>query len=719
MTGCKATPRRSLPFTGRKNESSHRDQDGRRLWLPGWESIRGRVSVVLAIPTCLLLVAVGLAVSGRAQAYGDARRTQAAVAFSLRVQGLVHELQLERGLTNGLLSGAGNDRAPLDTQRTRVDTALTALRRDVAASADTPESANTAETAALRRLDRLSAVRASVDHATADRAATLRFFTADIGALDAADPVSDTTTRDDRQLRDGLDALQSLAEATESAALERGSLNGVFAAGTFRGTEYLDFAQVRAQRLAAVAGFDRSATPAQRADLNRAFGTAAAKRATAFERTAQSGADGSRLRADPKAWWSAMTVLVDDLYRVQQQVGADLRARAGQLSSAAAVQLAGYLALGLVVTALVAGAALLAARSITRPLDALAREADEIARDRLPEAVRRIQEASPDDAAALAGLPYPSAPSGPEPPRRRAHRAHSTHRAREIAGVAAAFQGVERTALRLAVEQAVLRRNSTQSLASLGRRNQGLIHRQLDLISALENQEIDPDALGNLFQLDHLATRMRRNAESLLVLAGEHTPRPVTGTASGLDIVRSAIGEVEQYQRVVTAEIAPCRIRGHAAAELAHLLAELIENALAFSPPAEPVEVHGWYDGDEYAIAVVDHGVGMARPDMERANTRLAGQEALLIAPTRFLGHYVVGRLARRHHVEVRLYDTPGAGVTALAVLPPRLLDPRPADPVPAATVPARADGHGHVTTMLNGFRAGVARAEGTKEATS
>ncbi|MET9973079.1 ATP-binding protein, partial [Streptomyces sp. NPDC006356] len=160
----------------------------------------------------------------------------------------------------------------------------------------------------------------------------------------------------------------------------------------------------------------------------------------------------------------------------------------------------------------------------------------------------------------------------------------------------------------------------------------------------------------------------------------------------------------EQYRRVSIAEIEPRRISGRAVAELSHLLAELLENALTFSPPDQPVEVHGWEEGDEFNIAVVDHGVGMSPEDLARANARIAGEEAFLVAPTRYLGHYVVGRLARRLGVEVLLSDTPGGGVSALLTLPARLLAPDD-DAAPS-------DRRKYVSSMLNGFRVGIARAE-------
>ncbi len=651
--------------------------------------------MVIAVPICLLLAVAGLAVYDRAEALGDARTTRAEVGLSLRVQALVHQLQRERGLTNGLLGGEEKFRTPLAATRERVDTALRGMR---------PERA--VEDVIQRSLRRLASFRSAADRATdgtgtADRTATLAFYTTAVDALNAVDPVAETATRADRQLGDGLAGLRELAAAKESVALERGLLNGVFAEGAFQGREYVAFTEARATRVAALARFRQVATAPQRAALKKAFGTEDAQRATAYETQAEGAADGSALNADAGTWWDAMTVLVDDLYAAQQSVGDDVRDRADRLSHDAELDLAAYLVAGTLMAALVAGLAAFASRSLTRPLGALAEAAHEVARHRLPAAVARIQR-SPQEHEEF--LTPADARDTPE--------ARSLGGTAEIAEVAASLRQVEQTALQLAAQQAGLRRNTTESLANLGRRNQNLVRRQLSLITRLEQQELDPDALAELFELDHLATRMRRNAESLLVLAGQNPPRPTATSADGLEVVQSAVAEVEQYRRVLIATVEPVRVRGHAVADVAHLLAELIENGLNFSPPTEPVEVHGWYDteDDTYCFAVVDHGIGMSEADKERAGARFrdSGEEALLAAPTRFLGHLVVGRLAHRlgEGAQVHLFDTTGGGLSALLALPGRLL--APAQDSSATPRPARPA----VSSLLNGFRAGVARAE-------
>ena len=322
----------------------------------------------------------------------------------------------------------------------------------------------------------------------------------------------------------------------------------------------------------------------------------------------------------------------------------------------------------------------LVSRSITRPLRSLTSQAKAMARVRLPAAVREVLETPLGEDVAVPWL-------NPVTVRTRD----------EVLDVSEALNTVQDTALELAVEQAVLRRNMADSFVNLGRRNQNLLARQLDLITHLENVEPSSDALANLFRLDHLATRMRRNAESLLVLAGVDPPRQWAQPVSVNDVVRAALGEVEDYQRVAVRGVQPATVVGSVATDLAHLLAELIENALVFSPEDRAVEVRGRPEPDgRYTLAIVDRGVGMSAEAMDASNRRLAGQESFTVAPSKYLGHYVAGNLAARHGIAVRLDPSPGRGITAAVVLPAGLLHtgaPRFAVPAPAAgPAPAWSD---------------------------
>ena len=225
---------------------------------------------------------------------------------------------------------------------------------------------------------------------------------------------------------------------------------------------------------------------------------------------------------------------------------------------------------------LAVGVTLLASRSITKPLARLVGDAEDMASTRLPNTVQDILDAPLGDDVAMPDLAEVDRSGG-----------------YEIAEVATALNTVQASAAELAVEQAVLRRNIADSFVNLGRRNQNLLNRQLESITEMERQESDPDELQKLFTLDHLATRMRRNAESLLLLAGLEPHRQWSAPVAIVDVLRGALGEVEDYDRVVIEELDAATISGTAAADLTHLVAELLENALNFSPPGRDVEIIG------------------------------------------------------------------------------------------------------------------------------
>jgi signal transduction histidine kinase len=228
------------------------------------------------------------------------------------------------------------------------------------------------------------------------------------------------------------------------------------------------------------------------------------------------------------------------------------------------------------------------------------------------------------------------------------------------------------------------RRFTSELLVNLARRNQSLLYRQLGLINQLEDQEKDPDALADLFQLDHLATRIRRNAESLLVLSGEEPPRTWGRPVPLVDVVRAAIAETEDLDRVVFAVDEQLAVFGNAVADLTHLLAELVENAVHFSPPEASVILRTrpyLQTQGAFVLTVEDWGVGMRAEEMAEANDLLRSPRDVDLSVSQRLGLHVVARLAQRHGVEVSLTPTPGCGVTAAVVLPPSLFS-RP-DSVP------------------------------------
>ena len=295
-------------------------------------------------------------------------------------------------------------------------------------------------------------------------------------------------------------------------------------------------------------------------------------------------------------------------------------------------------------------------RSITSALGRLTSAARTISTEQLPKLVESLRRPEVDQELTLTDIDLNSQD--------------------EFAELAAAFNAVEQTALDVAAEQvATLRKGISDIFVNLARRNQSLLDRQIEFIDRLEANEEDPDQLENLFKLDHLATRMRRNAESLLVLAGAEAPRRRTREVSFTDVIRVAVGEVEDFARITLLAVDEASAVGAAAVDIAHLLSELMENGTQFSPPDKRVEIVGHRTNDGgYVVSITDQGVGMPPEALAEANRQLARPPVVGLSLSRSLGFVVVATLAHRHGIEVRLTDSPAGGVTALVALPQSLL---------------------------------------------
>ena len=295
-------------------------------------------------------------------------------------------------------------------------------------------------------------------------------------------------------------------------------------------------------------------------------------------------------------------------------------------------------------------------RSMVRPLRRLRSGALEVAGVRLPETVRRMSDSDG------AGVPLEVEPI-------------DVDSSDEIGEVARAFDQVHREALRLAANEAALRGNVNAMFVNLSRRSQSLVERQIRLIDDLEQGEQDPDRLSSLFQMDHLATRMRRNSENLLVLAGHDATRRWNQPVALVDVLRAAVSEIEQYERV-TLNVQPgIAVRGHAVNDVVHLLAELAENATSFSSAETPVVVAGHLlSSGGVLLDITDQGVGMGAEEMAHANWRLDNPPVVDVAVSRRMGLFVVARLAARHGIRVRLRPAAAGGLTALVWLPDEVI---------------------------------------------
>ncbi|SDI30718.1 HAMP domain-containing protein [Actinokineospora alba] len=632
-------------------------------------SVRGRLTQLLAVALTIVLSLIGYAMTVEVRSYRAVTAAVESVSLALGVQGVVHQLQRERGLTLGLLGGDDRFAEGLAQQRRQTDSAVAALRGEL--DRGVPRGGEELS-AAVRGLDKLVTVRAGADARTGKRAETFDFYTSAISGLSDVVLTSEDTT--DPGLRRGLEALRTLGDVKESVGRERGFLSGVFAVGWFSGDEYVRFTEIRATKLAAAAEFERLATGPQKDAFAAAQRTQAGQQAARLEQVALLGAAGPLPEeVDPMLWFDSITTVIDDLRDVQTSVGDDITAHAKVLHREAETDVILAILVAFLAVVVLVWLVMRSIRSITVPLAKLAKDADTVASTGLPAAIAAVQ-------AGHTGV-------DDDPVRVDAEACG------EIVALAQSIDRVRTSAMTLAGEQALLRHNARQSLANLGHRNQNLLRRQISAISEFEQTELDPDALGKLFLLDHLATRMRRNAESLLVLVGETSPRRSGTPLPVVDVIRAALSEVEEYTRVELRGIDPVFISGSVVTEVAHLLAELIENGLSFSPPDRAVEIQGRRTKNGYLLVVTDYGIGMSAEQLDAANAKFRGVDPFLVAPTKFLGHYVIGMLAATLDIGVRLVESPTSGVSARVLLPTKLLAEAPVEPLPVIvrTRPSKA----------------------------
>jgi signal transduction histidine kinase len=471
----------------------------------------------------------------------------------------------------------------------------------------------------------------------------------------------------DGTLAEDVRALSAVSQILDEVSVLRSLLDLAYTQGSFPpGVLNATQAAVAAQQTD-VTQFEEGATPQQVALYDRTVSGGQADFANGYEAAAinygEMGKSLSSLPITPNEWNGAVTTgPIADLLLVQSSLVNSTISRAHALRRDAIIAAAGVGAAVLVVLLLALLLTTVVGRSMVRPLRRLRTGALEVAGVRLPETVRRMSDSDG------AGVPLDIEPI----------EVDSTD---EIGEVARAFDQVHREALRLAANEAALRGNVNAMFVNLSRRSQSLVERQIRLIDDLEQGEQDPDRLSSLFQMDHLATRMRRNSENLLVLAGHDASRRWNQPVALVDVLRAAVSEIEQYERV-TLNVQPgIAVRGHAVNDVVHLLAELAENATSFSSAETPVVVAGHLlSSGGVLLDITDQGVGMGAEEMAHANWRLDNPPVVDVAVSRRMGLFVVARLAARHGIRVRLRPAASGGLTALVWLPDEVISHQ-ADP--------------------------------------
>ncbi|MDA0633112.1 nitrate- and nitrite sensing domain-containing protein [Nonomuraea sp. MCN248] len=590
---------------------------------------------------------------------------------------LLVELQRERRQTATRLgSGArGADKALRD-QRARTD----AARAEFAASLDSTALSVAADDALMDHvrivrgeLAELDTARKSID---TGRAGSMRAAAAPYNdIIDSLYRMYDSVAAfDDKEIAKDGRTLSEISRSREWLAREDALLAGVFARGDFIGDEHPEFVSTAGVFRHTLAEAMSKLPDEDRKSFDAWAKSAAATRMQAMEQRLVQHRAGP-LPVDAEEWRKTAEATLADMQRTTLAAGDRLAERIVPVAVGVVARLALAGGLGLVAVIASIVLSITTTRHLLAQLRKLRDAAHELSDERLPKVVERIGHGEVVDVS----KEVPDLDFGDD----------------EIGQVGQAFNAVQHTALSVAAEQAELRRSIRDILLSLARRTQGLVHRQLTVLDVMERRETDPEELKELFRLDHLAIRMRRNAENLIVLSGSSPARTWRRSVPMLDVVRGALAEVEDYTRVTIMPLGDVVLVGRAVGDVIHLLAELIENAASFSPPYTSVQVSGQLVANGYVIEIEDRGLGMKPEDLAAANARIADPPEFRITGTARLGLYVVSQLARRHDIQVRLKASPYGGTTVVVLLPQDLVevgtDPLPHQGEAPPVLPRRA----------------------------
>ncbi|MDO3687237.1 nitrate- and nitrite sensing domain-containing protein [Micromonospora sp. C28ISP2-4] len=587
---------------------------------------------------------------------------------------LLQELQAERRLSLRYLGESDPGRLQeLEAQRARTDETAGALWRSVR---DWRTEIPASEELMSRldelkiELDQLGQVRADVSRKTIDRTTTLIAYDE---AVDGIFAVFDALGGlDDDEIAEDTAALIDLNRSRELLSQQDALLTGAIAANRITVGEQTAFARLVGAQWFLADRTARELAPSDRARFDRMVGGEAFQQLRTLQDQVLA-AKGAEVRppVTAAAWQAATEKAMADLREVILAGGEDIVSRAMPVAIGVIVRLVLAAGLGLIAVIASVVVSITTARALVRQLERLREAAFKLAHERLPSVVERLGRGEEVDVAREA----PPLQFGDD----------------EIGQVGKAFNVVQETAVRTAVEQAELRRSVRDVFLSLARRTQALVHRQLTLLDAMERREHDAEELEDLFRVDHLATRMRRNAENLIVLSGSTPGRAWRRNVPMVDVVRGAVAEVEDYTRVTVLPLGEVSLTGRAVGDVIHLLAELIENGLSFSPPQTTVEVRGQLVANGFAIEIEDRGLGMSADELAAANARIVDRSELNLADAARLGLFVVSRLTERHGVKVQLKESAYGGTTAVVLIPRELITADGADAADALPAPGTA----------------------------
>ena len=649
-----------------------------------------RLFAVIVVALLMGLVFGGLRVASAESSAAQFGQVSQLAALGQRLSVLIQDLQNERDQTLSVLVGGNeNPLVPLDNQSNAAIQAVQQSAGAIGGSFPANIQADARTVMADISPSRLQVLRSALSTSTpqTEQAVITNYDAVINDMLNLADQVAQGVS--DATLASDVRAFNALGLAKEQVSQQRALLNFAFNDNSLQidsTTEQL-LQTAFAREFSEESAFQGAATPSERAFLNNAVNSAAVT-STAFAQELELavfadvastppdltlldavqqgiGLTSAKTNVGPvttlaqgnQVWDAGMGDMIDSMQSTENLIADNILNRASQLQSGAQ----GSALITGVITAtvllLVVLGALLVARSLVLPLRRLRAGALDVASVQLPERVRQLSE-SPESAAHMDVAPI-AVLSGDE-----------------IGQVARAFDQVHQEAVRLAGEEAVLRTSFNAMFVNLSRRTQSLVERLARMIDSLEQNEDDPARLSNLFSMDHMVTRMRRNSENLLLLAGQESARKWSEAVSLADVTRAATSEIEQYNRVVLSVQPGVAVVGQAVSDVVHLLAELIENATIFSPKDTQVQMSAQeLSSGGVLIEVTDQGIGVSDSRLADMNWRLDNPPVMDVSVSRHMGLFAVARLAERHGIRIRLRPATPEGLTALVWLPETVIE--------------------------------------------
>ena len=657
---------------------------GSRWALSNWR-VRWRLIAIIAVPTLTALVLGAIQISTAVENYTSDKRVQTLANLNALVVKGAGQLADERDITAGFVaSGKSNTAMQAQVNQAQAATNATLAEIRSQAAAVTGGSGYRAQTV----LDLNNGVLAGINDLTLIRQAALKTQYPPLAIIQTYDErliaPFDTFSNDiaagtgNASMQTNVTVLNALLRMEDDASLQRAYLYQALASPSpgLTSVALTALNQAATQQQADTSQFTGDASVTEAQNLNNTVSGPQVDAAKSEESLAVALTNKNQSIATigtaqtcgntPQAqcWYQTQGVQISDMRQVSDGLVGQVTAQANSLTSSSLRSAIITSVVTLLLLILVLLITTFVARSMIRPLRKLRADALEVAGSKLPDMVRRLSESEGGDES------VEIEPIG----------VTSTD---EIGEVARAFDQVHMEAVRLAADEAMLRGNLNAMFVNLSRRSQSLIERQLALIDDLEQSEQDADRLSSLFRLDHLATRMRRNSENLLVLAGHEASRRWSQPVPLVDVLRAAISEIEQYERVVLNVQPGIQVVGQAVNDVVHLVAEIVENATTFSPEDTQVYVTGQpLTSGGVLLDITDNGVGISEQEMAHANWRLDNPPVVDVAVSRRMGLFVVGRLAARHGVRVRLRHAQSGGLTALIWLPESVAAPESGQPL-------------------------------------